>query len=71
MWLPGACAICSPFHPHRPEPGRCGAHFVGLNARHLAWNYYDRPADAWMADHWARLHPVLVERTGAPEAAVA
>jgi hypothetical protein len=64
-------AVCSPFHPHRPEPGRDGAHFVGLNARHIAWDYFGRPADAWMAEHWARLHPLLVARTGAPEAAVA
>ncbi len=38
-------SICSPFHPHQPELGRCGAHFVGSNARHIGWNYYDRPAD--------------------------
>ena len=38
--------ICSPFHPHLPQLGECGAHFVGLNARHLPWDCYDRPADA-------------------------
>ena len=58
--------VCSPFHPHLPELGRCGAHFVGLNARTNAWNYYERPADEWMADHWARHRPTLYERTGAP-----
>jgi hypothetical protein len=36
--------ICSPFYPHRPELGRFGAHFVGLNSRVLPWLYYDRPA---------------------------
>jgi len=59
-------AICSPFWPHRPELGRCGAHFVGLNARHISWNYYDRPADDWMRDHWARHREELYRKTGTP-----
>ena len=59
-------AVCSPFHPHLPELGRCGAHFVGLNARHIAWDYYGRPADAWMADHWQRHRPQLYRRSAAP-----
>lgn len=54
--------ICSPFHPHLPHLGRCGAHFVGLNARHIPWNYYDRPADDCMAEHWARHRPELLKR---------
>lgn len=57
--------VCSPFHPHLPELGRCGAHFVGLNARHIAWDYYDRPADAWMTEHWQRHRAELYRRTGA------
>jgi hypothetical protein len=59
-------SVCSPFHPHLPWLGECGAHFVGINARHIPWNYYDRPADAWLAEHWARQLPELVRRTGAP-----
>jgi hypothetical protein len=59
-------SICSPFHPHLPELGRYGAHFVGLNARHIARDYYDRPADAWMTDHCQRHRPELYRRTGAP-----
>jgi hypothetical protein len=58
--------ICSPFHPHIPHLGRCGAHFVGLNGRHIAWNYYDRPADEWMTEHWQRHRAELYARTGAP-----
>ena len=58
--------VCSPFHPHLPHLGRCGAHFVGLNARSIDWDYYDRPANAWMAEHWARHLPALRERTGTP-----
>lgn len=59
--------ICSPFWPHMPELGRCGAHFVGLNARHIAWDYYDRPADAWMREHWGRHYEEVRRRVGAPE----
>lgn len=59
--------VCSPFHPHLPHLGRCGAHFVGLNGRHLPWDYYDRPADAWMTEHWERHRPELYRRTGAPQ----
>lgn len=54
--------VCSPFWPHLPHLGRCGAHFVGLNARHIPWEYYGRPADEWMAEHWARHHPALCEQ---------
>jgi hypothetical protein len=51
--------ICSPFWPHRNYLGTHGAHFVGLNSSHLPWNYYDRPADEWKKEHWARFKPVL------------
>lgn len=36
--------ICSPFPPHLPFLGRCGAHFVGLNAKQLSWKFHGRPA---------------------------
>ncbi|MGZ5182877.1 MAG: hypothetical protein ACXWC2_20565 [Ramlibacter sp.] len=62
-------SVCSPFHPHLPDLGRCGAHFVGLNTRHIAWDYYGRPADAWMAEHWQRQRPALYALTGTPQAA--
>jgi hypothetical protein len=45
-------SVCSPFWPHRPGLGLYGAHFVGLNSRHIPWDYYDRPADDWMTGHW-------------------
>lgn len=56
--------ICSPFWPHLPHLGRCGAHFVGLNARHIAWSYYDRPADDCMREHWDRHRPAIYDRVG-------
>ena len=61
-------SICSPFWPHLPDVGRCGAHFVGSNARHIGWSYYDRPADACMAEHWRRHRDEVYRRTGAPQA---
>ncbi|HEX2973023.1 MAG TPA: hypothetical protein VHP11_11865 [Tepidisphaeraceae bacterium] len=63
--------ICSPFYPHLQHLGRCGAHFVGLNARHIPWKYYDRPADDWMTDHWNQHRRVLYEKVGLPPTAEA
>lgn len=62
--------ICSPFWPHQSGLGSCGAHFVGLNARHIPWDYYDRPADEWMRAHWARHLPALQDLTSAPRGPV-
>jgi hypothetical protein len=59
-------AITSPFHPHLPEPGTCGAHFVGLNDRWLPWSYYDRPATECVREHWARHRDTLYARVGIP-----
>lgn len=58
--------ICSPFYPHTPELGRCGAHFVGLNTRVLPWSYYDRPATEVRLEHWLNLRPALYARLGLP-----
>lgn len=57
-------SICSPFWPRNPELGRCGAHFVGMNAHHIPWNYYERPADTWLDDHWLHHRPELYRRAG-------
>jgi hypothetical protein len=56
--------VCSPFHPHLPGLGRCGAHFVGLNLRHIPWEYYGRPADELQVAHWARHRPALYRAIG-------
>jgi hypothetical protein len=56
--------IASPFPPHQPGLGRCGAHFVGLNARHIPWRYHDRSAIEVEAEFWARHRPALYERVG-------
>jgi hypothetical protein len=59
-------SICSPFWPRSPDLGTCGAHFVGMNTRHIPWNYYDRPADIWLEEHWRRHRPMLYENAGLP-----
>ncbi len=62
----GEVSICSPFWPRSPELGTCGAHFVGMNAHHTPWNYYDRPADVWLEEHWLRHRPALYRKAGLP-----
>ncbi len=57
-------SICSPFPPHVPSPGRCGAHFVGLNARNLPWQYYGRLASLVRREHWRNQRGALYERVG-------
>lgn len=57
-------SICSPFPPHDSHPGRCGAHFVGVNARQLPWHYYGRPASEVRREHWRERREALYERVG-------
>ncbi|MBP2312588.1 hypothetical protein [Azospirillum soli] len=59
--------LCSPFWPKVPELGRAGAHFVGLNARNLPWNYYDRPATECVIENWRNHRPELYRRVGLAE----
>lgn len=57
-------SICSPFPPHLPHLGRCGAHFVSLNAKSLGWSLSGRPAEEHTREHWARHRGALYERVG-------
>lgn len=59
-------SICSPFPPHVPSLGRCGAHFCGLNAKRFAWSLEGRPAEVWIGEHWERHRPALYARVGLP-----
>ena len=54
--------ICSPFPPHLPGLGRCGAHFVGLNAREIPWEYEGRPALAVRREHWEHWRDEVARR---------
>ena len=59
-------SICSPFHPHQPEPGRCGSHFVGLNSRHLPWDYYGRPGTEVRTGHYDARRDAVAAKVGLP-----
>lgn len=59
-------SVCSPFPPHLPELGQCGAHFVGLNTRRYGWRYGDTPAEVVRAAHWDALAPEVERLVGAP-----
>jgi hypothetical protein len=54
--------ICSPFSPHQPYLGRCGAHFVGLNARRLSFDVDGAPAIRFVREHWMRHRAAIAER---------
>lgn len=58
--------ICSPFPPHQPTLGRCGAHFVGLNAKELPWDFVGRPATDYLRGHWEHLRPEIQQRVFLP-----
>jgi hypothetical protein len=57
-------SICSPFPPHDPELGSCGAHFVGLNVRNIPWRFYERNAAEVRLEHWASRRSELRQRIG-------
>ncbi len=54
-------AICSPFPPHAPDVGRCGAHFVGLNVERPR-PYCDAATLARIAAHWDGLQAEVERR---------
>jgi hypothetical protein len=57
-------SICSPFPPHLPQLGRCGAHFVGLNAHRLPWRVNGREASDITRENWLRLRNEVATRVG-------
>jgi hypothetical protein len=56
--------ICSPFPPHLPGLGRCGAHFVGLNTLRFGWNFGHESAERVRARHWDQHRDALYARVG-------
>lgn len=61
-----AVTICSPFPPHRPHLGRYGAHFVGLNAKRMPWEYEGRNGSEYIRALWASHRRTLRARVRAP-----
>jgi hypothetical protein len=60
--------ICSPFPPHLPHLGTCGAHFVGLNSRQLPWELCGRPASAYIRQHWENQRELICQKITAAAA---
>jgi hypothetical protein len=56
--------ICSPFPPHAPTLGRCGAHFVGINVARPRL-YCDATMLARIAAHWDELRAEVERLCGA------
>jgi hypothetical protein len=54
--------ICSPFPPHLKYLGKCGAHFVGLNAKQLPWESAGRPASDLTREHWLYHRDVVCQK---------
>ena len=59
-------SICSPFPPHTRALGTCGAHFVGLNAKSLPWEYQGRPGVDYIREHWTAHLPAIREKIRLP-----
>ena len=48
----------------RPKLSRITGVATFLNARHIPWDYYDRPADACMTDNWNLHRETLYRNVG-------
>jgi hypothetical protein len=57
-------SICSPFPPHVAQLGTCGAHFVGLNACSLPWEFMGRPAIEHRRGHWRSVRAAVYQKVG-------
>jgi hypothetical protein len=58
-------AIASPFPPHLPQLGRCGAHFCGLNGKHYGWTLDGLPAECHLDAFFRRHLETLRSHVGA------
>lgn len=58
-------SICSPFPPHRPCLGTCGAHFVGLNVKELPGVADGASTLGALAAHWDGLRHEVARNVGA------
>jgi hypothetical protein len=54
--------LCAPFPPYSTRLGRCGAHFVGLNAKHIPTIIEGRPASEHIQENWRRQRERICEK---------
>ncbi len=59
-------SICGYYHPHLPELGSCGAHFVGVNVKHLAYAHGFWDGKKTEIEHRLSMHSVHALRSGVP-----
>ena len=57
-------SICSPWPVHQTDLGRCGAHFVGLNAHAFPEEWGGRRAREEHETHWRSRRPEIYRRLG-------
>jgi hypothetical protein len=57
-------SICSPFPPRQQTLGTCGAHFVGLNCKHLPWQINGHSIVEEIRSHWREVRGEVYERIG-------
>ena len=61
-------SICSPFPPHSRMLGKCGAHFVGLNAKTLPWTFQGKSGEEYLYANWDGWQPEIRSRIQAAAA---
>jgi hypothetical protein len=57
-------SICSPVPPHLRDFGSCGAHFVGVNAKKLPWEWNGKSGEEYVQEHWDQMLPRLRAAVG-------
>jgi hypothetical protein len=57
-------SICGYFRPHQLQLGSSGAHFVGVNAKKLAYEWNGRSGEQYAHSFWDWTKPAVVEKLG-------
>jgi len=53
-------SICGYFRPHQLRLGSCGAHFVGVNARKLPFEWNGLSGETYVHDFWDSMKPQVL-----------
>lgn len=58
-------AVCGYFRPHLLNLGYCGAHFVGVNAKRLPFEWNGRPGEQYVHEYFDDKMPEVLQRLAA------
>lgn len=58
-------SICGYFRPHLLDLGRCGAHFVGVNAKRLPFEWNGKPGEHYTQEYFDYKKPEVLKRLAA------